>query len=97
MGGYFIFMCKVAHLEKIPDGSFIMRIGGDGWCYGEPYELFVVLVDLGQGVAEVRGLDRPLLPSHWRAMSKCGLENGFTMAVFERIKNGVRTRKFIVL
>jgi hypothetical protein len=88
---------KVAHMERIPDGSYIMRVGPEGWEYGDPYELFVVVVDLGEGSCEVRGCDKPISPSQLKAMAKCAREHGFTAAVFDRIKNGKKTRKQIVI
>ena len=90
-------MIKVAHLEPLPNGSYLMRVGPEGWRFGEPYELIAVAVDLGDGVAEMRGLDTPLCGCHWRAMAECGREHGFKTVVFDRIKDGVKTRKTIEL
>jgi len=87
----------VAHMERIPDGSYLMRVGPDGWQFGDPYELFVVVVDRGQGCCEVRGCDKTILPGHLKAMAKCARKHGFTAAVFDRIKNGKKTQKQIAI
>ena len=90
-------MTKTAHLEPLPNGSYLMRVGPEGWRFGEPYELIAFVVDLGDGTAEIRGLDKPLSVNHWRAMVAAGREHGFTRVVFDRIRDGVKTRKTIEL
>ena len=84
---------KTAHLEQLPDRSYLMRISPDGWKFGDPYELFVVVTDNGSGQAEVKGLDRQVTPSQWRAMQTCLREHGFKEVIFDRIKGGAQTKK----
>src|SRR5208337_2191549 len=79
-------MIKVCHLEEIPPHSWLMRIGPENWVFGEPYEIVTVVVDIGEKVCEIRGLDKPITPDHWRAARKCLLEKGFEKTTFTRRK-----------
>ena len=90
-------MSKIAHLEPLPDGSYLMRVGPEGWSFGQPYELLVGVVDLGDGRAEIRGLDKPISVAAWKAMADCGRLHGFRVAVFDRIRNGKKERREVSL
>jgi len=90
-------MPKVAHFERIPNGSLLLRVGPEGWCFGQPYELLVVVLDLGEGVCEIRGLDHAITIEHWRAMAEEGRKEGFHTAIFDRIKDGKKHRRELKL
>lgn len=84
---------SIAHLAELEQRSFLLRIGPDGWEYGQPYDICFVITDLGDQTCSIQGLDKPLLPSHWRAAKKCLLDAGFLFAKFERRNHGdVRER-----
>ena len=88
---------KTTHLERIPNGSYLLRVGPEGWQYGEPYELMAVVVDLGNGECEIRGLDHHICCCHWRAMVECGRKHGFKVAYFDRIHEGQKIRRSVIL
>ncbi len=88
-------MAKVCHLEEIPPHSWLMRIGPEGWKFGEPYEIITIIVFLGEGVCEIRGLDKPLTVSHWRAMTEYLNGIGIHRAVFDRKKPTGSVRKSV--
>lgn len=78
-------MSKVAHFELLPSPVYLIRLGPVGWKWLTPYEVMVVLLDKGNGVAEIKGLDKPLLPSHWRAITLELLRRGFEKVYYDRI------------
>jgi len=88
---------KIGHMEAIPNGSYLLRVGPEGWAFGDPYEMFMAVVDLGDGRCEVRGLDKPMGMDHWRAAASAMRLQGFHTAVFDRIKAGVKHRREIAL
>lgn len=79
----------VAHLHPIQrrfaPRLYELRIGPDGWRYGLPgYTHYLLVLDQGEQVAEIRGLARPIGPSHWRAVRDVLRAAGFVAATFER-------------
>lgn len=62
----------------------MLRVGGDGWEFGEPYEIAMVCVNRGDGVCELQGIDRQVSPSQWRAIRECLQEAGFHTVRYER-------------
>lgn len=75
---------KTAHMTFVDRPCYLIRVGHSAWKFGDPYEICLVILDLGRGKCEIQGLDKPLLPSHWRAIANCLTKNGFIEARFER-------------
>jgi hypothetical protein len=88
-------MLKIAHCEPLPANTFLIRVGPAGWEFGDPYEISLVLIDHGEGLCELRGLDKTLLPSHWRAVRQLLQTRGFIQAIFDRRKDGTIIYKSI--
>ena len=88
---------KVVHIEALPEPSYLIRVGGEGWKFGDPYEVCMVLVELGGGACEIRGLDKPIAPSHWKAIRAALKGRGYSQIHFVRMRDGVAEKKLITL
>lgn len=86
---------KTAHLQPLEFPAYLARIGPAGFRLGDPYEVCLTVLDLGQGVCEIRGLCQRLLPSHWRAMRQALGAAGFRKCRFQRCKSGEMTEREI--
>ena len=86
---------KIAHIEQLPDKSFLIRVGPEDWKFGQPYEISLVAIDLGNKECEIKGLDKTLTTEHWRAICTSLIKEGFKVAVFDRIKLDGSKRKRI--
>lgn len=77
--------------EPLPPHSQLVRIGEDDWNDDGPYDLSIVITPMSfNQTVMVRGLDKPILPSHWRAVKEWVITN-FPSArelVFTRKLNG---------
>lgn len=77
--------------ETLPPNSQLLRIGEDDWNDDGPYDLCIVITPIffEQSIM-VRGLDKQLLPSHWRAVKEWVINNypSAREIVFTRKKDG---------
>jgi hypothetical protein len=80
-------------LDTLPDGSLLARIGGEGWKFGDPYEIMVVVVPLDEETVKIAGLDKRPNVEQWRKLEEALLARGFCYMEFDRIKNGVVRHK----
>jgi hypothetical protein len=76
----------IAHLEPIEHLAYRLRVGPDGWVFGEPnYDYGMVVEDMGGHVARISLLYKyGLNLSHWRAIREVLVGAGFERAIFER-------------
>ncbi len=75
-------------LEKLPDNSYLLRLGEDAEKYGDPWTFKLVVVDLGGGKCELKGLNEKPDRAMYEAISRTLTEHGFTEAFGERISGG---------
>lgn len=62
-----------------------VRVGPDGWQYGEPYTHFTTLEMLSPTEAKIIGLDKPLGREEWLSMLEAAVAEGIERVTFERI------------
>ncbi len=68
-----------------------VRVGPDGWQYGEPYTHYTTMEMLSPIEAKIIGLDKPLGRGEWLAMLEAADAEGIERVTFERIvARGVR-------
>lgn len=68
-----------------------VRIGPDGWQYGEPYTHYTTLEMLSPTEGKLIGLDKPLTRDEWMAILEAADAEGIERVTFERIvARGVR-------
>lgn len=85
----------LATLTAIEGRPYLCRVGPDDWKFGEPYDIAVVILDRGNGVVEIIGLDKPIVPSQFKAIRKALTEAGFHTATFERLNNGQKRTRVV--
>ena len=69
-----------------------MRVGPDGWQYGEPYTHYTTLEMLSPTEGKLIGLDKPLTRDEWMAVLEAAVTEGIERVTFERIvAKGVRS------
>mgnify|MGYP000969776402 CR=1 FL=1 len=62
-----------------------VRVGPDGWRYGEPYQVYTTLEMLSPTEGKLIGLDKPLTRDEWMAMLEAADAEGIERVTFERI------------
>ena len=62
-----------------------VRVGPDGWQYGEPYTHYTTLEMLSPTDGKLIGLDKPLTRDEWMAMLEAADAEGIERVTFERI------------
>ena len=62
-----------------------VRVGPDGWQYGEPYTHYTTLEMLSPTEGKLIGLDKPLNKDEWLAMLEAADAEGIERVTFERI------------
>lgn len=62
-----------------------VRVGPDGWQYGEPYTHYTTLEMLSPTEGKLIGLDKPLNKDEWLAMLEAADAEGIERVAFERI------------
>lgn len=62
-----------------------VRVGPDGWQYGEPYTHYTTLEMLSPTEAKIIGLDKPLGRDEWLSMLEAAVAAGIERVTFERI------------
>lgn len=68
-----------------------IRVGPDGWQYGEPYTHYTTMEMLSPTEGKLIGLDKPLTRDEWMAMLEAADAEGIERVTFERIvARGVR-------
>lgn len=68
-----------------------VRVGPDGWQYGEPYTHYTTLEMLSPTEAKIIGLDKPLGREEWLSILEAADAEGIERVTFERIvAKGVR-------
>lgn len=80
-----------ASLEIHAGTAGTLRIGEKHEKYGDDYE-WSCTVAFCDGVATLKGVDRPLTPSMIRAGRECLRSHGFAKIEFERLVDGKRRR-----
>jgi hypothetical protein len=70
----------------------ILRVGGDDWEYGKPYDWACTAVRVDHKTVELMGAIRAPSPSEWRAIRETLISAGFTHALIVRHK-GDRIRR----
>jgi len=83
---------EAVHLEPLPDGSLLARIGGEDWQFGEPYEIMVVVTARDEDTCEIKGLDKLPTRSQWRKLQIALALKGYRFMEFDRAKDGVMKR-----
>ena len=86
---------KAVHFERLPNDSYLVRVGPEDWKYGDPYDVSLVMTDLDGETCEIKGLDKAISISDWRAIRDALLARGFKNAVFDRKKDGQTISKKI--
>lgn len=83
--------------ELLPPGSRLIRVGGDSWNDDGPYCVAVVGHESSQTSLElvIKGLDKPLRPSHWRAVMNYAWERGYESISFRRKRDGREEEKVL--
>lgn len=62
--------------EVLPAGSELVRIGADDWDDDGPFDISFAAVVLNyRKTLMIKGLDKPILPSHWRAVKQWIITN----------------------
>lgn len=82
----------VAHCEKLHGDAYLVRVGPPGWGFGEPYDVALVMV-VSDGVAEFKGLDKPLTLSQYRALAQVAKDQGCVECWYERRAAGQRRKR----
>lgn len=62
-----------------------VRVGPDGWQYGEPYTHYTTLEMLSPTEGKLIGLDKPLTRDEWMAILEAADAEGIERVTFERI------------
>ena len=82
---------SVVHID-VPRWLRPVRVGPDGWQYGEPYTHYTTLEMLSPTEAKIIGLDKPLGRDEWLSMLEAAVTEGIERVTFERIvAKGVRS------
>ena len=71
-----------AHVERLSHPAAIIRVGPDGWEYGQPYLASITLVFIDP--PELVGLASTPTPEMWRAVSRALAGEGIPCAVYRR-------------
>lgn len=66
----------------------ILRVGSDQWDDDGPYYVSMVAIEQGDETVRLEGLDKPLRPSHWRAIRKWAGDEGYSTILFTRKRAG---------
>ena len=77
-----------AHAQLVPSGSREIRVGGDAWIYGEPYDWCCIAKPLGRGAVELSLVTSP--PSRRQAWAVVRLLRslGFRQILVRRVVDG---------
>lgn len=70
------------HLEHLPDGSLLARIGGG---VNVLYDIAIVLVPVGEGAYEAKGLDKLPSKEQWKMLRTALVADGYEMK-FRRLR-----------
>ncbi len=85
----------VVNIEKSEKTVYRVRVGPDGWKFGDPFDLhFVVMGDPPEG--EAGGLDKPISVSQWRAVREALVGMGYKVIWIERRRGGKIIYKKVV-
>ena len=76
------------HIELL---AGVLRVFDETSNYGDPYELALTVRYMDQTTIEILGLDKPITPTHWRAIRKHLKTIGIKKVILKR--NG-QTRTF---
>lgn len=74
----------IAHIDT-PRLLRPVRVGPDGWQYGEPYTHYTTLEMLSPTEGKLIGLDKPLTRDEWMAILEAADAEGIERVTFERI------------
>jgi hypothetical protein len=83
-----------AHFEHLVS---IVRIGDDSFSFKDPYLIAVVARWVSPTEIIIEGLDKTMHVSGWKAIVETSKTLGITKIYFDRIKNGVVSRKTVLV
>jgi hypothetical protein len=76
------------NLEKLDKQSWILRMGPHLQKYGDPYEVAMVVIDIGDGNCELDAVDVPITFAQGREIIAACKSLGFRRAVVRRRLDG---------
>jgi hypothetical protein len=77
-----------AHAQQVPPGSREIRVGGDDWVYGEPYDWCCIAKPMGEGTVELSLITAPPTRRQARAVVKLLRSLGYRQILVRRIADG---------
>ena len=80
--------------EHLAPGVELLRVGGDCWDDDGPYYIAVVAITKTDEII-IKGLDKPIRPSHWRAIIEWAGERDATRILFTRKRAGREFTKVV--
>lgn len=75
----------------------ILRVGADQWDDDGPYYISLVAIEQNNDTVLLEGLDKPIRPSHWRAIKQWASDEGFSTIRFRRKRAGKELIKTVQL
>ena len=80
--------------ELLPPGARLLRIGAEDWNDDGPYCIKLVVVSKGDDLI-IKGLDKTMKPSHWKAIIQWADEQGYDRLLFSRKRAGKEIQKVV--
>jgi hypothetical protein len=77
-----------AHAQLVPPGSREIRVGGDRWTYGDPYEWCCIAKPVGAGVVELSLVTEPPTRRQAWAVVRLLRSLGYRQILVRRVVGG---------